>query len=232
VISIEWQSKPAERQQRAWQLVSLGLHIAAVCLLWVAGSVAPRAQGSAPTYALTMVYVPPKSTKMPAVVSQGESITIAPPGVAGANIDLAGVRLAIQDDPSFELLSVLSRYQGFLGFASKDGPQYVTHAFKAPDWKPFHTGSWVSIEGFFTVRIAEPERWPVVRSLQRRNHIPADARVYALFPPSFRATIDMAIREEAARRIRQGRVREALIASTGKSVAGFVVENVTVERLP
>jgi hypothetical protein len=143
-------------------------------------------------------------------------------------MDLAGIRLAIRDDPGFELLAVLSRHNGFMGFADLQAPGYVTHLFRSPDWRPCGQG-YTSIEEFFTIRITEPERWPLVRSLQNSNHIPPGALVFGLFPASFRLQIDSAIRAEVLGQIGQGRVREALISFSAKSPAGFVVENVTLE---
>jgi hypothetical protein len=127
---------------------------------------------------------------------------------------------------------VLAHFGGYLGVTENKEPRYIIHLFRAPDWGPVHEGSYVSLESFFAFRIVEPQDWPLVVALERKYRIRSDALVYALFPPRFEQAVDAAIREEAARQIRQGRVTAASIAFSSKSSLGFVVENVTLEQLP
>jgi hypothetical protein len=227
-----WESRLAERRQRAWQLASLCLHIGLICLLWVGASAPPPVEQQAPPdHQWFMPYAPPKSLNGPPVAPHPEPGIVDSPSAAGTNIESAGCQLTIQDDPTFELLSVLSRYHGSLGCADEKDPMYVTHRFQAPEWRPWGHG-WVSIDSSFTVRISQPEIWPVVRDLRRSCRLGPGGSVYALFPDHFHALLDAAIRREAARYVREGRVSKATIAFSAKSATGFVVQNVTVEPLP
>jgi len=226
--SLAWESKLADRRQHTCQLVSLLLHVGLIFLLWAAASIAPPDPEPAGVL-LTVVYVPPKSTKKPPSGSGG--VIAEPPGPAGTNIDLTGNQLVIQDDPRFELITALSRYHGFLGCPDKKAPGYVTHLFQAPDWKPWRHG-WVSIDRFFAVEVREPQLWPFAPTLERPCHIVSGGKVYALFPRTFHALVDAAIWHQAAQQAGRGRVSKATIAFSGKSAEGFVVQNVTVDPQP
>jgi len=230
VASSSWELRSAGRRQRVCQLLSLFLHIAVLSVILLAGTVTPHGQTPASGRVLTMLYVPPKAAKKPPAVQHGKTFAAEPVRVAGANIDLAGIHLAIRDDPTFELIAVLGRYHGFLGFADPRERRYITRLFQAPEWRPWGHG-WAAVDGFFAVDIAEPEKWAVVRTLRNSNHIPTGP-VYALFPLSIRASIDTAIQQAAAHQTQHGHVSAALIAFSRENLAGFVVEHVTIERLP
>jgi hypothetical protein len=222
------ESRLAERRQHLWQLVSLLLHVGLISLLWVATSIVPLDLEPVGDL-LTVVYVPPKSMKKPPPGSGG--VIVEASGLTGADIDLTGNQLVIQDDPRFDLMRALSRYHGFLGCPDKKEPKYVTDLFQAPDWKPSGHG-WVSIDRFFTVEVREPQLWPFAANVERPCHLASGGKVYALFPSTFHALLDKAIWQEVAQKVGRGRVSKATIAFSEESVVGFVVQNVTVNPQP
>jgi hypothetical protein len=141
---------------------------------------------------------------------------------------MSGIQLEIADDPGFQLVAAVRRYRGWLAFASKDLPGYATLLLRSPDWQPWGDG-YTSIEEFFTIRIVEPERWPVIRRAEQANHVPSNALVYAIFPDNFRRQIDSAVQALLLSQNRGGRVSEVRISFSAENPAGFVVESVTVD---
>jgi hypothetical protein len=220
-----------ENRMRRWMC-----RMASAIIHGLALTVAVLACGSLPVdrnaqSKIAYVFIPPPETaKHLRVTAEGYGIgAVNLEGNQGAKLDLKGVRLAIEQDPDYQMVeSALRRYDGAIGLAFPSEPAFVTYAFVAPNWSRTQ-GELLSVDSFFTVIIEQPGRWRLFQNLRAQRGLEGDFLVYALFPPEFIARLHKSIRQAAAMQIQEGRVTEARIAFSITAPEGFEIVAVSVE---
>jgi hypothetical protein len=219
-----------ENRMRRWmcRMVSVILHGLALTMAVLACRSLPvdhNAQSK-----IAYVFIPSLETvKHQSAATEGAGIGAENfEGNQGAKLDLKGVKLAIEQDPDYQMVeSALRRYQGAIGLAFPSEPAFVTYAFIAPNWSRAQ-GELLSVDSFFTVIIEQPNRWRLLQNLCAQRGLEGDFLVYALFPPEFISRLHKAIRQAAAMQIQEGRVTEARIAFSATAPEGFKIVAVSV----
>jgi len=121
---------------------------------------------------------------------------------------LRGLEIVVQPDPQHEMIPVLRRHRGLLGFALASRPRFLVEVFDAENHVLVQGGQ--SLDAWLAFRIWEPESWPELGHLA--NPRKEERIAYALFPLSFQAVILAEIRAPAKRQSCRGPVKEAVIA--------------------
>jgi hypothetical protein len=142
--------------------------------------------------------------------------------VLGSLEDLRGLEIIVRPDPRHEMMPVLRRHRGLLGFASASRPRFLEETFDAESCVPVQVCQ--SLDAWLAFRIWEPETWPELSRLP--NQSKEERIAYALFPLSFQAVILAEIRAQARRQSCRGHIREAVIAFSATNPSGIRVGSV------
>lgn len=217
------------RRRAASFSASLLIHLAAIVVLF-AGSTVPALVEAVGYRMVANVYVPFRAGQENPVEKLrggGDGLVLPLPGEGILNLE--GMQIAILEDPGYEMLKVLNRHDGLIGFGDPDVPRYLARLYKARDLADVHPGRPVPLDAFFAVALLDLEEWPQVAALRDRAGLGPEAQAFALFPPSFRTGIDARIREAAGKSGRSGRVTMAAIRFAASAPAGVIVESLEIE---
>ncbi len=200
---------------------SLALHAAVGgwLLMWPCLEFGPPPPASG---AAVQIVVPVTGVEPQRETPNGKRGSVGNPGSPGTFQDLRRLEIVVLADPRREMIPVLRRYHGLLGFAPALRPRLLAEAFDAETGERLNTMQ--SLDAWLAFRIWEPEDWPEVSRLTNRS--PDESVAYALFPLSFQEVILGEVRARAARQSCRGPVRKAVIAFSSSSPCGVRVESV------
>jgi hypothetical protein len=186
-------------QRLPWFLASVLLHLTLLTVAIAVGTTATLPERKRPD--VMWLIVPPnafpKSIRMPTPPGTGSPNHMP----SGEGIDLSGLKIDVLDAPGFEMMELLAKSDGGIGFGpvqlpTAKEPVELLQCFEYPSFKP--SAACGTTDGYFPIKLQNT--WLALENFRQSKRIDPGLQAYALFPRSFGGRVRSAVRREAQRR--------------------------------
>jgi hypothetical protein len=182
-----------------WFLASVLLHLAVLVMAIALGTIAalPVRQQKEP---IMWLIVPPKALPRD-LRMQAPGLGSRDRVLSGDVINLSGLRIEVEDAPGFEMLDLLGKNNGKIGFgvgqsSTTNEPVELLYCFDYPGFQ--QASACGTSDDYFPIKLHNG--WPALERLRRSQGLDLQLQAYALFPRNFGSEVRSAVRREAGRK--------------------------------